>query len=88
MSEWIRYDRKPDRTSIHTRINDNKRISSCFRKFANAHFEKWGWETLLWDGDQIVEQYDVLSSADDVIDLHTGILDSHAPINLPREGTE
>ncbi|WFB57487.1 hypothetical protein [Paenibacillus sp. BR1-192] len=78
---------KPDRTTIHTRINDKKRISSCFRKFANAHFEKWGWETFLWDGDQIAVEYAVLDSADEVVKLHAKILNAHS-INLPGEETE
>ena len=72
-------------TGIHTRINDKKRISSCYRKFANIHFERWGWETFLWDGDRVENQYDVKDTADDVVNLHMEIL---AHINLPKEGTE
>lgn len=62
-------------TGIHTRINDVKRISSCYRKFSNGHFEQWGWETFLWDGDHIKEEYSVLDSGDEVINLHTKILE-------------
>jgi hypothetical protein len=61
-------------TGIHTQINEKYRISSCYRKFANEHFEIWAWETFLWKGDRIEEQYDTLSSADETVDLHTEIL--------------
>jgi hypothetical protein len=60
-------------TGIHTRINDDLRISSAFRKFSNAYFESWTWETFLWNGEKIEEQYDTLQSADQVIDLHSKI---------------
>lgn len=73
------------KTEILTRINDNKRISSCFRKFANSHFKKWGWETFLWDEDLIVEQYAVLSTADEVVNLHIEILNNHGRFNLSGE---
>jgi hypothetical protein len=61
-------------TGIHTRINNDLRISSIYRRFANPHFESWGWETYLWNGDRIENQYDVLHSADRVVDLHIEIL--------------
>lgn len=67
-------------TGIHTRINNDLRISSVYRRFANHHFESWAWETFLWNGDRIEEQYDTLHSADQVVDLHTKIL-----TNLTKE---
>jgi hypothetical protein len=51
-------------TGIHTKINNDLRISSIYRRFANPHFESWGWETFLWNSDRIDEQYDVLNSAE------------------------
>jgi hypothetical protein len=64
-------------TSIHTRINKNLRISSVYRMFSNAHFEEWGWETFLWDGDRIKEEYHILNSADNVVELHAEIYEAH-----------
>lgn len=64
-------------TSIHTRINKNLRISSIYRKFSNAYFESWGWETFLWEGERIKEEYHVLNSANDVLDLHVEIYEAH-----------
>jgi hypothetical protein len=61
-------------TGIHTRINNDLRISSCFRRFSNPHFESWAWETFLWNGDRIEEEYGTLTRADQVVDLHIKIL--------------
>jgi hypothetical protein len=61
-------------TGIHTRINSELRISSCYRRFANPHFESWAWETFLWNGDRIEKEYDTLNSADQVVDLHSRIV--------------
>ena len=60
-------------TGINTRIADNYRVSSIYRKFSNGYFESWGWETFLWNGDKIEQQYRVLDSADDVVNLHSKI---------------
>lgn len=60
-------------TGIHTRISDHYRISSAYRRFANAFFESWGWETLLWVDDKIEYQYKILHSLEDVVNLHTKI---------------
>lgn len=67
----------PLRTGIHTKISNNLRISSSYRRFANQHFESWAWETFLWEGERIIDEYDTLMSADQVIDLHTEILKKH-----------
>lgn len=64
-------------TGIHTRINNNLRIFSCFRRFANPFFESWAWETFLWNGDKIEKEYGTLESADQVVDLHTEILNGY-----------
>lgn len=61
-------------TGIHTRINQDKRISSIYRKYYNPHFEQWAWETFLWDGDKIIKEYDSLLSAEAVINLHCQIV--------------
>lgn len=63
-------------TGIHTWINKDFRISSVYRRFGNEHFESYGWETILWNGEHIDNQYDVIESADLVIDLHAKILKS------------
>lgn len=64
-------------TGIHTRINKNLRVSSCFRKFSNSFFESWAWETFLWNGEKIEKQYNLLESADLVIDLHTQVVNEY-----------
>jgi hypothetical protein len=61
-------------TGIHTRINNDLRISSCFKRFSNPHFESWAWETFLWNGERIEQEYITLNSADQVVDLHTRII--------------
>ncbi|MCM3387209.1 hypothetical protein M3649_03570 [Ureibacillus chungkukjangi] len=60
-------------TGINTRINEEFRISSIFRRYSNANFEGYGWETFLWNGNRIQKEYGVLYSADDVVNLHTKI---------------
>ncbi|MEH7116157.1 hypothetical protein V7128_01860 [Neobacillus vireti] len=74
--EYKNYAKETDTTmatSIHTRINAEIRISSVYRKFSNINFEDWGWETFLWKDMDIEKQYDILNSADQVVDLHTQI---------------
>jgi hypothetical protein len=61
-------------TGIHARINNDLRISSCYRRFTNPYFGTWTWETFLWNGDRIEKEYNTLDSADQVVDLHTKIL--------------
>jgi len=61
-------------TSIHTRINSTKRISSIFRKYSNPHFEQWAWETFLWDEDKIIKEYDIFMNVAAVVDLHCQIV--------------
>jgi hypothetical protein len=72
--DYVRETESDLPTGIHTRINSDLRISSIYRKFANPYFESWAWETFLWNGNKIENQYDTLTSAEQVIDLHTEIL--------------
>lgn len=75
--DYKQYARKIDMslsTGIHTNINKDYRISSIYRKYSNPYFESWAWETFLWNGDRIEEQYDTLYTADQVVDLHTKIV--------------
>lgn len=60
-------------TGIHTRINDTLRISSAWREFGNGHFNNSAWETFLWEGDNIKEEYYTFLNAESVIDLHMKI---------------
>lgn len=60
-------------TSIITHLGAGTRISSIYRRFSNSFFEMWGWETLLFEDGEQVKQYDVLDSADDVVNLHAEI---------------
>ena len=76
MEHYIEYAKQKGSfdTGIHTRISDMYRVSSAYRKFSNPYFETWGWETFIWNGDKIEQQYEVLSSASDVVLLHTKIV--------------
>lgn len=60
-------------TTIHTRLKGAYRISSSYRKFANPNFESWGWETLLWNYNEIIEEYPIVNSVDGVMNLHNKI---------------
>lgn len=62
--------------SIHTKLSKTIRISSAYRKFANSNFESFGWETFLWNGDNIEIQYIILHSPDEVVNLHI-IISNH-----------
>lgn len=64
-------------TSIHTRINDTMRISSTWREYSNINFETRAWETFLWEGDRIKEEFDTLKNADSVVNLHLEILNKY-----------
>ena len=59
-------------TGIHTKINEEYRISSVYRTYSNGHFEQKGWETLLWENDKIAEMY-TSDTAEEVVSLHTKI---------------
>jgi hypothetical protein len=61
-------------TGIHTRIDQDKRISSIYRIYSNPHFEQWAWETFLWDGDKIIKEYDTFVNVAAVVDLHCQIV--------------
>ncbi|MNH66496.1 hypothetical protein D3C73_185270 [compost metagenome] len=75
--DYAKQQVNPIKTWIRTRIDDNRRISSCYRKFENIHFERWGWETFLWDGDHRQNEYNVLDSAEEVVNLHARVLAAH-----------
>jgi len=61
-------------TGIHTRVSSTMRISSAWRTYENVNFRTQAWETLLWNGDRVIAEYDTLKDADDVIELHQRIL--------------
>lgn len=73
----MNYKSSETTTGIHTRISDTLRISSSWRKYGNENFSCMAWETFLWEGDQIIEEYDILRDADSVVNLHLEILRSH-----------
>lgn len=64
-------------TSIHTRISDTVRISSMWREYGNENFQSRAWETFLWEGDRIKEEFDTLRNADKVVNLHLEILNRY-----------
>lgn len=69
------YKTKPQiTTTIVTRINETHRISSVYRRFANEHFEQSAWETILWNQDKYVEEFETFYSADSVVNLHQEII--------------
>ncbi|OMF38810.1 hypothetical protein BK133_00990 [Paenibacillus sp. FSL H8-0548] len=62
-------------TGIHTRINDTTRISSAWRTYSNENFKTRRWETFLWEDEKIKEEFDTLSTADAVVNLHLSIVE-------------
>lgn len=64
-------------TGIHTRINETTRISSAWREYGNEHFTQRAWETFLWENERIIEEFDTLRNADNVVDLHLEILNRY-----------
>lgn len=66
---------KSRNTSIHTRISDTVRISSIWRRFANENFETDAWETFLWVDNRVTENYDTLTNAERVVELHDEIVE-------------
>lgn len=58
------------RTTIQTRINSKFIISSVYREYRNEHFSQWAWETLLYRGENVENEYNVCNSVDNVIKLH------------------
>jgi hypothetical protein len=69
----IAEERETCHSVIKTSISNTKTISSVYRKYSNAYFVKWGWETFLWDGPRIEKEFDVLYNADDVMTLHARV---------------
>ncbi len=61
-------------TGIHTRVNEEIRISSAYRRYANPHFESWGWETIVWKNENVEYVYDPVNSPEQVVNLHIEIL--------------
>jgi len=55
---------------IHTRLNEDFRLSSIYREYSNQYFCEHGWETFLWKNNDIAKEYPSLDSADQVVDLH------------------
>jgi len=73
-------------TGIHTRLNENLRISSIYRAYDIQGMVTHGWETILWNKDKIVKQYDVLNDAETVVSLHLKIrLDYEDGIDITKE---
>ena len=64
-------------TTINTKINDKLRISSAYRRYGNSHFEIWAWETYLWEGEYIKEEYDTYHNSDEVLKLHARIFEKY-----------
>ncbi len=64
-------------TNIYTKIDKDLSISSIYRRYENPYFEKWSWETLLFNDGELEEQYDCLDSADQVVNLHAEIINKY-----------
>lgn len=61
------------RTSIHTRLDSHKRISSiCRRSSMMEEPEFYFWETFVWQDDQIIDDltHSGLDNIQDVAKLH------------------
>lgn len=58
-------------TSIHTRIDTKRRISSIYRNWGIAAApEACGWETIVFDGDQIAFSESTSGNAQHVVERH------------------
>lgn len=64
------------KTSIHTRIDSHKRISSICRRSSAMEWESYFWETFVWQDDQIIEDltHSGLDDIQDVAQLHLDYL--------------
>lgn len=60
-------------TGIITRLNDEYRISSIYRNYSNEYFSSWSWETFVWKGERVQQEYDTCLTADQVVTLHQKI---------------
>ncbi|GAQ17989.1 amidohydrolase [Oceanobacillus picturae] len=43
-------------TNLKTNISKDKVISTIYRKYENMNFTSWQWETLVFNGEKIVDQ--------------------------------
>lgn len=63
-------------TTIHTRISPTIRISSIYRHWGNENFSSDGWETFVWDGKEIKEQFDS-NDYDECMGLHKTLYEKY-----------
>jgi hypothetical protein len=69
--------REYEHTSIHTRIDSHRRISSIYRMSSAVEFECWYWETFVWDGDKIIDDLTdsgIVNCPNDVVETHARYL--------------
>lgn len=64
-------------TSIHTHIIGKVRISSIYRLYEILDYRSWAWETLVWDGDKIIDQLESVDDVAVVIDMHRRYCDDY-----------
>jgi hypothetical protein len=60
-------------TSIHTRVNNQFRISSIWREYSNPYFQQWAWETIVWKRTEDKESIDYQASnltIEETLSLH------------------
>jgi hypothetical protein len=84
-------DKYFNKTTIHTRVNSQYRISSLWREYGNFDFNEWAWETFVWkrDGENETIDYqpDTYTDIQSVLELHK-ILYDKIENNQPYEDDE
>lgn len=67
-------DKYFDKTTIHTSVNSQYRISSIWREYSNDYFDDWAWETFVWKREGASEvidyQPDTYTDVQSVFQLH------------------
>ena len=68
--------RKYENTSIHTKIDYHRRISSIYRMASVVEYEMWFWETFVWHDDKIIDDLtdSGITNPNDVVEIHLNYL--------------
>lgn len=64
-------------TNLKTKISKDKIISSIYRKYENINFTTWKWETLVFDGEKIVDQ-EISDDISEAMEKHIELYEKHS----------
>lgn len=67
---------KYENTSIHTKIDCHRRISSIYRTASIVEYELWFWETFVWNDNEIIEDLtdSGITDPNGVVEIHLNYL--------------